>query len=42
MSYYLDLIIFSGVFLISDEKLLNSLNKCDKLFGVFNTRHESF
>ena len=33
---------FSRVLLKSDEKELNSLNKCDKFFGGFNAKHGSF
>ena len=35
-------LILSGVLLISHEKLLNSLIKCDKSLGGFNARQESF
>lgn len=34
--------MFSEVVLISDKKVLNLLNRCDKFFGNFNTRHKSF
>ena len=39
---YLELIIYSGVLLISEEKQLNSLYKFDKLFRDFNARYEPF
>ena len=28
--------------MISDEKELNSLDKCDKFFGGFNAKHDLF
>ena len=37
-----DLTTLSRDLLISDEKLLNSLNKYDKFVGGFNARHYSF
>ena len=40
-SWSISLITFSGVSLISEEKELNSLNKCVKFLG-FNVKHDSF
>ena len=34
--------MFTGVSLILDEEGLHLLNKCDKLFGGFSARHDSF
>ena len=34
--------IIYGALLISEEKELNSLNKCDKFFVGFIVKHDSF
>ena len=34
--------IFSGILLISEDKELDSLNKCCKFFGGFNVKDDSF